>query len=54
MQHFRSKSFITHSLLLLLILIAAGISAAAQTSRGSLNGTVTDKTGAALAHAPSP
>jgi hypothetical protein len=51
MQHFRSKHFMIHSLLLLFILIAGGINATAQNFRGSLNGTVTDKTGAALAHA---
>ncbi len=51
MHHFRSMHFTTRSLLLLLILIAGGISASAQNFRGTLNGTVTDKTGAALAHA---
>ena len=51
MHHFRLKNFMTHALLLLFILIAGGITATAQNFRGSLNGTVTDKTGATLAHA---
>jgi len=51
MQHFRSKLFMIHSLLLLLILFTGGLAANAQNFRGSLNGTVTDATGAALAHA---
>lgn len=51
MQHFRSRHSMIHSLLLLVILLAGGLSASAQNFRGSLNGTVTDNTGAALAHA---
>ncbi len=51
MHHFRLKNFMTHSLLLLFILIAGGLTATAQNFRGSLNGTVTDKTGATLPHA---
>jgi len=51
MQHFRLKNFMTHALLLLFVLIVGGITATAQNFRGSLNGTVTDKTGATLSHA---
>ena len=51
MHHFRLKNFMTHTLLLLFILITGGLTATAQNFRGSLNGTVTDKTGATLPHA---
>ena len=51
MQQFRSKLFMIHSLLALVILFAGGLTANAQNFRGSLNGTITDKTGASLAHA---
>jgi hypothetical protein len=51
MQHLRSKIFTIHSLLLLMLLFAGGLTAAAQNFRGSINGTVTDKTGAALSNA---
>ncbi len=51
MQHFRSKNFMTYALLLLLTLITGSLTATAQNFRGSLNGTVTDKTGATLPHA---
>ena len=51
MQHFRLKNFLTLALLLLSILIAGGVTATAQNFRGSLNGTVTDKTDAILSHA---
>jgi hypothetical protein len=51
MHQLRSKLFMIHSLLLLVILLTGGLTATAQNFRGSLNGTVTDKTGASLANA---
>ena len=50
MQHFQFKARMYPSLLLL-VLFFVTCAASAQSFRGSLNGTVTDKTGAALAHA---
>jgi len=53
MHYFRLKNFMTLSLslLLLFVLVSGVITATAQNFRGSLNGTVTDKTGATLPHA---
>ena len=44
MHYFRLKNFMTLSLLLLFVLVSGVIQATAQNFRGSLNGTVTDKT----------
>jgi hypothetical protein len=51
MQHFRLKSFMTHSLLLLLIFFTSALAGRAQTFRGGINGTITDATGAAISSA---
>ena len=51
MEHFRLKNLMTDSLLLLFLLIAGCLNVTAQNFRGSLNGTITDTTGATLPHA---
>ena len=51
MRHFRSMKFMKDLLALIAVVILCSTAALAQNFRGALNGTVTDKTGAALAGA---
>ena len=48
MKHFRMKQLMKYSLLWLVMFLFSSAAALAQNFRGNLNGTVTDKTGAAL------